>query len=798
MHSYRQLAKKLIFLPLVILLVSLNTQISRGEVATYYVDNTCPINGSGACNGSAPDCACAAGENQPGPFNSLANMQTKTGGYQPGDQILLKRGQVFREQISSLTSGIVLGDYGAGDLPLIKGSEVFRGWKPVPAPAFQDSFEKNVKSPWSGVETANASIASVDKSSFDGRYSLKAVLSGKPGYARLVKNNVVKVNEGGDLWFSARIFLPTGFKVSAYTPITFFTENGAGYKSLYLGITPANMVSVVNPGMRSAQYTGVHPVPINRWFSLRMHVKVANQGSVQVWVDDSEEINRAKVDTFVTKPYAHLRVGLTGNGKDKAIVYYDSLRIGTGIVDPSVTKGYYKTGVYTQPNDGFANGARLLISPLVNYSYPMAYHLSEGAGRMGYDRPNAVAYIRLAGDVDPNGQVIELGQRDQGILINNQQGITVTNLSIQHANDKTWGGIRIAGPGGGHQIIDVVASNNANAGLSIDSDSQNNRISGGFFNYNIRYGINILSSPNNQVIGVSAGGTLVDVNGALIAKLSDNTIFDANFVTETRGYGIDCYDSANVIMRNNTATDGQNGLWVEGSCPGYRIENNRVIGSKGGGIQVSNTVPGFSPNGIIQRNFLSDNQSGIVLSTHSADSTTIQYNLVVNTKSTTPDGDIKVFLADNVKIYNNTLVNSGGNGISIYSGGTDVPDNLVIKNNIVYNPRGYALLIGFNTVKYAKGNTLDHNSYYKPGGNLISWKAQDFSVAQFAKYQQQSQQDRHSLVADPLFLNAGDYHLQTLSPLIDAGIDLGLGFDFAGILLPQGMQNDIGAFEFTP
>ncbi|MBE0697459.1 MAG: right-handed parallel beta-helix repeat-containing protein [Anaerolineaceae bacterium] len=296
--------------------------------------------------------------------------------------------------------------------------------------------------------------------------------------------------------------------------------------------------------------------------------------------------------------------------------------------------------------------------------------------------------------------------------------------------------------------------------------------------------------------GVTAGGTLVSVNGAIVAKLSAHTVFDSNNITETRGYGIDCYDSAQVVIRNNTTNNAENGIWVEGSCPGYLIDNNQITGSKGAGIQVSNTVPGASPDGIIQRNFLSNNKSGIVLSTHLADNSTVRYNLIVNTKTSTTDGDIKVFLADNVKIFNNTLVNGGGNGISFYSSGSDVPDNSLVENNLVYNPKGYALLVGYNIVKYGTGNIWDHNSYYKPLGNLISWKGQDFSAGQFANYQQVNSQDAHSMITDPLFISSSDYRLQPLSPLINAGIDLGLNFDFTGNLLAQGSSDDIGAFEY--
>ena len=41
-------------------------------------------------------------------------------------------------------------------------------------------------------------------------------------------------------------------------------------------------------------------------------------------------------------------------------------------------------------------------------------------------------------------------------------------------------------------------------------------------------------------------------------------------------------------------------------------------------------------------------------------------------------------------------------------------------------------------------------------------------------------------------------HSHSLSPAIDAGVDVGLEKDIAGTIVPQGKAPDIGAYEFTP
>ena len=67
----------------------------NAHTGTYYVDNSCGTNGNGS--------TVACGIN--GPFNSITNMQAKSGGYAAGNYICLQRGQTYRETFTMPSSG---------------------------------------------------------------------------------------------------------------------------------------------------------------------------------------------------------------------------------------------------------------------------------------------------------------------------------------------------------------------------------------------------------------------------------------------------------------------------------------------------------------------------------------------------------------------------------------------------------------------------------------------------------------------------------------------------------------------
>ena len=147
--------------------------------------------------------------------------------------------------------------------------------------------------------------------------------------------------------------------------------------------------------------------------------------------------------------------------------------------------------------------------------------------------------------------------------------------------------------------------------------------------------------------------------------------------------------------------------------------------------------------------------------------------------NTGPDGE------GSVEIFNNTLYDCGR------AGGVP-PDNvdkgafgrgpgspglfMVLTNNIVYLTADEEYISPSSEMSLITGT----RNLWFGGRNLPVFLA-------------------GAIEADPLFMDAAeaDFHLRPGSPAIDAGVDMGIGFDFEYRFRPRGGAYDVGAYEFA-
>jgi hypothetical protein len=160
------------------------------------------------------------------------------------------------------------------------------------------------------------------------------------------------------------------------------------------------------------------------------------------------------------------------------------------------------------------------------------------------------------------------------------------------------------------------------------------------------------------------------------------------------------------------------------------------------------------------------------------------------------------------KIYNNIIYNCEEPGLRITSHSFSIPiENNEIINNIILdcgkasrsNRNGIGITIendSFIRGNIYKNNVIYNNSYtevvYYRGDGPISVKV--FNTKSFY-----GDQISVNLFQDPQFMDISqsNFRLRETSPCIDRGVDVSLKKDFAGVLVPQGGQVDIGSFEYV-
>jgi len=218
--------------------------------------------------------------------------------------------------------------------------------------------------------------------------------------------------------------------------------------------------------------------------------------------------------------------------------------------------------------------------------------------------------------------------------------------------------------------------------------------------------------------------------------------------------------------------DGNGGAGIESND--YTASNNDIIG---------NVVHDIGTPGGCQM------VHGIY---HSINGGYVQNNIVYRASSY---GIHLWHAATNVVISNNTVFANGsassGGGILIGDGdspGDVVNDNTVVTNNIIYaNPKA-----GLREFCYSGQTCIGNNNIYT--NNLIYHNGTDVSLLF-------GHTASNTISADPQFVKyqadgSGDYHLQSTSPAIDKGTNLGAPLnDFDGGARPVGATWDIGAYE---
>ena len=247
---------------------------------------------------------------------------------------------------------------------------------------------------------------------------------------------------------------------------------------------------------------------------------------------------------------------------------------------------------------------------------------------------------------------------------------------------------------------------------------------------------------DNDNIGIDFIGYEGENPNPAVDRARDGTVF-GNLVYNINSYGNPAY--------GNERSAG--GLYVDGGT-NIIIERN-IVHDSNLGVELASEHAGKNTSYITLRNnfFYNNTQTGIAIGGY----------------------DKRRGSTENCVIVNNTLYNNftqGDWGAELYIQ-FDTRNN-IINNNIIFANASKRYIESWSAVM--TNNLVDYNLYFASGGGTSgTWIWKNVTYTTFAAYQTASGNDATSLIGlDPLFVNptAGDLHINTGSPAINAGINL--------------------------
>jgi len=386
-----------------------------------------------------------------------------------------------------------------------------------------------------------------------------------------------------------------------------------------------------------------------------------------------------------------------------------------------------------------------------------------------------ILYVYCTSDPDTNytSPGIESGKREHAVSTNGRSDFLIDGLVLESGNNSVGSGVWLNGAGATRVTVqNCIIRYNGYGILVYTTDAQNGN--------HTFYGNTI---HDNRLIGISFNDGTDGSGSGTETTISSNTIYN-NY-----NFGILIHTSWAIVEKNLVYSNGH----IGGTNVGIHIFAGNA------GFETANT----GDNNIVRynvshSNISGNNDGGGIQIDFYCDNNQVYYNVSYNN-----DGPgIAIHNGRDNLVYNNTTYNNCANSsgdmtifgeITLTENDTyDENEGTIVKNNNVYAVRAgvYAIFVDRGVTNI----DIHSNNWYKASGNWWYYKAEMGSSLSTWNSKPGIGTDINT---DPLFTDKGndDFTLQSTSPCINAGTDVGLAFDCAGIGVPQGAGFDIGAYE---
>ena len=769
---------------------------AKASGAIYYVDNTLTDTHVAS---ATPDCTTYdpttfnCGTGSASAYATIADINAST--FQPDDQVLFHRGQIWREQLTVPSSGtvghpITFGAYGSDVQPVITGASLAAGsWTQttstvtgsvsksnmrlsiVTGSAFVDFSSANVLTSYPG-----ALLTITDSSGKHLSGYIKAAGTGET-YASELSPNTDFANTTSVWTYQVSTASVVGGQSGNALQVTSTSDYGSAGETITTtaaGLYRVSGYQKMGTGGTDMTFQQSAPSTIY-WDSGWPYVSswtqyvgygTANDTSAKLTFNGDTTGKTSLYDTVsvkqvLTPSVTGVTITSTAQGSTYAWTSEDSgfnrndTSGYTYAINPLVSN-VWQLSLATQPNQVFFNGTRgTPVSSVGAINTANQWYWSGGVLYV-YATSNPSAAF-----VSPG---VEVGARSYAIYINGKSNITVTNLDIMGSNTS---GISFAGTSANFVAQNDTIEHNFHAGIESGVGGQVD---------NARMDSN--SVHDNGASGIRWNGPYVG------GTMSHNTIYnnglfepDATNGNDTAFAftgGIDCFgqNASNMLIYAN---------YVHNNGP---IQTGSAVIGEGNGIWADTVGTGF----VIRDNLVTNNyQSGILIEKTSGAQV---YNNVLANNATyhyTADlillaGDQSGMNTNNNLVYNNSMY-GGWWSLALSQIAGNTMNNNAIKNNISIGTYPlYVSTFASNDGINSSGNVFDHNNFGAATSNFLIWGGPLYST--YGSWETAAGNCgivgcSHSVQSDPLFTNAvgNDLTLQASSPAINAGLNLGTPYN---------------------
>jgi hypothetical protein len=721
-------------------------------------------------------------------------IKVKTESFNPGDNIYFERGEAWRSQLTVPSSGnstdpLTFRAYGSGEKPIISGAN-----------NLTDGSLTWIASGSGTNEYYAAAMTDLDN------YMEFLTATGKSNIS-----NDANWNTDGDIEWRVDIILDDWTPASTGRILQYWSETGNN-RVWVLQITATGLLQVVYGNPTGTGWAGNINLPFTEngvpsdGLRTQLRIQLDNGNNAKLYsrrggyiaaldnndnwaLESSPSVSSINLSDNPTNPIELFPDGLTG--RTYRVLMWTDLTKTTKVLDLDYTDSNNSGGANDETWDDLASSNNWSMdgthetdwdynnSPVGGATDPVlsdpkqvfmdSTRLTPGTvGSLAdhewdYGDNDALGfnttYIRdNTGDPDIFGVMIEASQRSNCVNVNGKTDLVFDSLIVRHCNSDTNSGMFFYG-GASATITNSVVHGHYGRGITyVDAAVE----SGPFV-------IGGASGSGNLVYDLGGTGIWM-ANNAKDVVISWNEVYDFGVLAETSNHnttaGIDAQTSTvdNVLIEYNTVHDGGNGvatesgvgIWSDDHATNITIRYNHVYNTYYDGIRMELSTGAQCYNNIVH------NISGYLYASGIAVARDVHNNTVYN----------------NV-VYGSTI------GLILIGQDPDQSDDVtgnLFKNNIVFASGSRALIAshgGENDGTWGYDNVFANNSFGAEATDFVQWAG--VSKHTYDAWETVYGGSTYSVETDPLMVDPDndDFTLQSTSPAIDAGVNLGASYDDA-------------------